>query len=99
MNKIQELKKIEVGVLSLLEETNEILIKNYPLDSRNFLSEEEKKKVERNDSLVNILDLGYKNLYNTLTEEERMNLLNNFATKLKKWLWIDEYYLFGENIF
>ena len=71
MNKIQELKKIEIGVLSLLEETNEILIKNYPLDSRTFLSEEEKKKVERNDSLVHVLDLGYKNLYNTLTEEEK----------------------------
>ena len=47
MSKIKQLKNIEVLSLSLLEETNEILLKNYPLDSREYLEGKEKSIVER----------------------------------------------------
>ena len=75
MNRMIE---IEIRCSELEKETIEILNRNFPLDSRNYLLGEDAIKVANNDEEINQLSKEYLDIYKTLLfDEQRKHVYKN----------------------
>ena len=70
---MEELLQIENEAKKLSKETVEILEKNYPLDSRDFLTGEDAKIVSQNDARIKELAKRYLEVYKSLDQNDALN--------------------------
>ena len=67
------MSEIEEMCAELERQTLEILNRNYPLDSREFLDEKDALQVKLNDEKINKLSKEYLNIYKNLLPNEQRN--------------------------
>lgn len=68
MNRLQEIEQMSEAIT---KDTLEILNKNFPMDSRFFLTGDDAEKVKQNDDQIVELDKEYSNIYRSLSTEQR----------------------------
>lgn len=75
---MDELIMIEQKAKLLTEQTCEILEKNFPLDSREFLNQKDLEVVKKNDNEIVLLAQQYLELFKKLPLEEQRNYMSNY---------------------
>ena len=77
---MDELLRIEKLAAKITKESTDILDRNYPLDSRSFLTGEDARKVAMNDDRIYELADMYRDTYMSLSKEEQRKVkYNNFT--------------------
>lgn len=71
---MNELLEIEQAAMQITKETTDILDRNYPMDSRDFLQGEEALIVRKNDQRIKELANKYRNIYMALSFEEQRKI-------------------------
>ncbi len=72
---MDELLKLEQLALQITKETAEILEKNFPLDSREFLTGEDARKVKENDEKIREVSDSYGKVYMALSDDEKRKVV------------------------